>query len=116
MLPSEVDFPVIRQPVISQDEPVTLARCPACQGIGLYCIQRFLKPADRKELDRLLRLGYEAESKPLHSVGDVDDCNCSPATIARFKAKAAVQSKVPAKTSSSTRPVLSLKARRSPQE
>jgi len=107
---------VIRQPVISQDEPVTLARCPACQGVGLYCIQRFLKPADRKELERLLRLGYEAESKPLRSVGDVDDCNCSPATIARFKAKAAAQTKAPATPRARTLPVLSLKARRAPQE
>lgn len=116
MLLLEVDFPVIRKPVISQDEPVILARCPACQGVSLYCIQRFLKPADRKELERLISIGYESESKPLRSVGDVDDCNCSPATIARFKVKAASQSRAAARPSSSARPVLSLKARSASQE
>ena len=107
---------MIRQPVISKEETVTLARCPACQGVSLYCIERFIKAADRKELERLLSICYEAESKPLRSVGDVDDCNCSPATIARFKAKVAAPSKVPARASSSTRPVLSLKARRAPKD
>lgn len=97
------------QPVISQDEPVTLARCPACQGSALYSIARYLGKSDRHELQRLEAAGYEIEETRLALVTNVDECRCRPEEIARYRKS---QQQPPRTPKESTRPILSLKSPR----
>lgn len=96
------------QPVISQDEPVTLARCPACQGSALYSIARYLDKSDRHELQRLEAAGYVIEETRLMQVTDLDECRCRPEEVARCR-KARQTARTP---KVSTRPILSLKSPR----
>lgn len=97
------------KPVISQDEPVTLARCPACRGSALYSIARYLGESDRNELQRLESAGYLIEETRLRLVTDVDECRCRPEEVARYR-KAQQQTARTPKVS--TRPILSLKSPR----
>jgi len=103
---------VIRKPVVSQDEPVTLARCLSCKGTALYYLDRYITDDDRKELDRLISIGYVAESKPLRAVKSVEDCGCNPEILDSYKPPKAAPERPPLKPSTGTLPVLSLKSRR----
>lgn len=97
------------QPVISQDEPVTLARCPACQGAALYSIARYLSTSDQHELQRLEAAGYVIEETRLKQVADVDECRCRPEDVARYRKTQQQTARAP---KVSTRQILSLKSPR----
>ena len=95
------------QPVIAQDEPVTLARCPVCRGAALFSIARFLGKDDRQDLQRLEQAGYQVEDTTLKLVAQVDDCRCRPEEVAKYRKVQSAGNTSPPKNSS--RPILSLK-------
>jgi hypothetical protein len=91
--------------VVSQEDTVTMAICPACKGAALFVVDKFITDEDRSEMDRLKALGFNIASRSLKRAGSVDECACSEASLkARTK-------KLETQVAPSGKPILSLKRR-----
>ncbi len=91
------------KPVVSKDDPVSLAICPTCRGSALFVISKFVSDDDRADMARLADLGYLITSKALSKASSIDECQCSPQKIAAAPKPAAPAPKATGK------PVLSLR-------
>ena len=65
------------KPVVSKTELATIARCPKCRGASFFVVDRFMQPDDHKDLGRLKKLGFKAESGALCQLQRVEFCGCS---------------------------------------
>lgn len=94
-------------PVVSQDDLVALAICPACKGSALFVIEKFVSDDDRADMARLRECGYRIMSLALRKATGLDDCQCTPEKV-KPEPKAEVLSTKPV-TPPSGKPVLSLR-------
>ncbi len=68
-------------PVVSQDDLVALAICPACKGSALFVVEKFVSDDDRADMARLGERGYRITSLALRKASGFHDCQCSPVKV-----------------------------------
>ena len=91
------------KPVVSKDDPVALAICPACKGSAFFVLEKYVSAEDKSDLARLGEQGYQITSKALSKASSVEECQCSPQKIA------IAQKPAPPVPKPTGKPVLSLR-------